>query len=101
MKNRLELRDILQEVLGNSNTYFQPPGGTHLKYDCIIYSLDKLNSLRADNHNYTITPTYEIKVITTDPDTPIPQKLLERVGTCRFHRHYTEDGLHHFILSLY
>lgn len=109
MRNRLELSDILRSVLGSvlgkppeeTNVYYQPPGGTSIKYPCVIYALDDMNTLRADNRNYRITPTYEIKVITTDPDTPIPKRLLEDISTCRFHRTYTEDGMHHYVLSLY
>ena len=98
---RLELSAILRTILGSANVYFQPPGGIVLKYPCIIYALDTLNTLRADNRNYTITPTYEIKVISADPDTLLPQRLLEDILTCRFHRTYTEDGMHHYILSAY
>jgi hypothetical protein len=99
------LRGILGSILGQEpeavNVYFQPPGGHTLKFPCIIYALDKLNTSRADNLNYKITPTYEIKVIVADPDTPIPQRLMEDIPTCRFHRTYTENGMHHYILSAY
>ena len=48
-KDRLSLHNILVSILGTSNVYFQPPTTITLKYPCIIYKLDDIEDVRAND----------------------------------------------------
>ena len=39
MNRRLELQEKLEQLVGNSNVYFQPPASVMLSYPCVIYSV--------------------------------------------------------------
>lgn len=101
MASRLKLHEELCELMNNGNVYFQPPASVSLKYDCIKYSLSGIAAEHANNHNYMSTNKYEVIVITRNPDSDIPNKILNHFPMCRFDRPYTVDNLNHFVLTLY
>ena len=58
MRSRLELHDILVEILGSRCVYFQPPEKVKMNYPCIVYELSKIKSTMADNKRYLNTKRY-------------------------------------------
>lgn len=95
---RIELQDILEGIC--ENVYFQPPENVQIKYPCIIYNLNTMDTQYADNDPYHIRKNYQITVIDKNPDSCIPDKVA-KLSMCRFDRFYTADNLNHFVLSLY
>ena len=100
MASRLDLHEILCNILGSRNVYFQPPESIKLKYDCIIYSRKNINNVFADNSVYRQHDLYEVIIIYEDPDSDIPRKL-SLLPMCSFDRHYTSDNLNHDVFTLY
>lgn len=100
MASRLDLHEILCNILGSRNVYFQPPESIKLKYDCIIYSRKNINNMFADNSVYRQHDLYEVIIICEDPDSDIPRKL-SLLPMCSFDRHYTSDNLNHDVFTLY
>ena len=101
MASRLELHEELCELLGTRNAYFQPPDSVKMKYRCIKYSLSGINQKRANNKNYLNRNRYELIVIDQNPDSELPQKILDHFPMSSFERSYTADNLNHFVISLY
>ena len=101
MASRLELHKELCEVLGTRNVYFQSPESVKMQYDAIRYALGGKDLKRANDKIYLNTNQYEGVVITRDPDTPIPDKLLAHFEMCSFGRPYTADNLNHYPFTLY
>lgn len=104
MASRLELHAELCEVLGSKNVYFQTPENIKMQYDpngAIRYKLSDKNLKRANNKIYLSTNQYEGVLITKDPDTTIPDKLLARFEMCSFGRPYTADNLNHYPFTIY
>lgn len=99
-KTRAELHGILKEILGSSNVYFQPPNNLQMKYPCIRYKQTDYYSKLADNVRYFTKKQYVLMVITKDPDSPIPDKLLKLPYT-RFDRSYVADNLYHTVITIY
>ena len=99
-RSRLDLHEILCEVLGSRNVYFQPPESIKLKYPCIVYEKNYVQNLKADNKNYTTHKRYTVTVIDKDPDSDVPDKLLELPYTS-YDRHFVSDNLNHEVLTLY
>ena len=99
-KTRNELHAKLKEILGSSNVYFQPPNNLHMKYPCIIYKHTDYYTKQADNLRYFMKKQYTLTVITKDPDSPIPDKILKLPYT-RFDRSYEADNLYHKVITIY
>lgn len=101
MANRLNLQQELCILLGSNNVYYQPPASVSMKYPCIKYSLNGIESERADDMNYKNTREYTVTVIDKNPDSEIPEKILNHFKMCSFDRGYPSDNLNHFVLTLY
>lgn len=100
MADRLELHSVLQELLGSSNVYYQPPESIKMQYDAIRYSKKTIDSKYANNRKYSMIDCYEIIVISRLPDNPVIKKLLS-LPYCSYDRHYVADNLHHDVLTIY
>lgn len=100
-KSRLQLHEKLCDLLGSRNCYFCPPTGLNMKYPCIRYETSKPSAKYADNKIYLFMQHYTLTVIDYDPDTDIPNRLMEIFPYCSFDRAYQVDELNHFVLSLF
>ena len=100
MGSRLELQTLLEELLGSSNVYFQPPTSFALQYPCIIYFRDVVKTSFADDSPYKFMVRFSVTVIDKNPDSLIPGKIA-MLPMCVFDRHYTADNLNHDVYNLY
>ena len=99
-KNREDLHEILCEILGSRNVYFQPPESLKLKYPCIVYERSYIRMIRADNDIYQANKEYTVTVIDEDPDSLIPDKMIA-LKYCAFDRHFVADNLNHDVFRIY
>ena len=100
-EQRYELHEKLCEVLGSRNVYFQPPDKSKIKYPCIIYHTDVGRGYSADNRNYIFRDSYMVIVIDKDPDSQIPDRLMETFPMIRKSGPYRADNLNHYPYTLY
>lgn len=100
MSSRIELQTKLEELLGSSNVYYQPPENLKMSYPAIVYSLDNIKRTSADDVAYLQTRCYEIIVIDKKPDNVVIDKILN-LPLCDFNRHYVADNLNHYVFTLY
>lgn len=98
-QRRLELHELLAELLGSRNVYYQPPESVRMNYPAIKYSRDDIQNTFANNNVYMQQYAYEITVIDEDPDSEIVDKI-SKLPTARFERHYTSDDLNHDIYKI-
>lgn len=98
-QRRLELHELLVELLGSRNVYYQPPESVRMKYPAIKYSRDDIQNTFANNNVYMQQYAYEITVIDEDPDSEIVDKI-SKLPTARFERHYTSDDLNHDVYKI-
>lgn len=100
MNRRLELHQILCDILGSRHVYFQPPESVKMEYPAIVYGLDNLDPEYADDGVYLLFTRYSVTVIDKNPDSEFPAKVA-RLPTCKFNRHYKRDNLNHYVFVLY
>lgn len=98
---RPQLHQILEELLGSENVYFQPPESRRLTYPCVVYSRENGDIQFADNRAYTYEMRYQITYIDEDPDSDFHIRLISRFPKCTYDRHYTADNLNHEVFNLY
>lgn len=100
MAPRLELQALLITLLGSSNVYFQPPPNVKMKYPCIVYKKDDVDTEYANNFPYTHKTRYQVTVIDTNPDNIIHEKVAA-LATASYDRFYTADNLNHDVYNLF
>ena len=100
MAQRLELQEILTEILQTNNVYFQPPPTVKMVYPCIVYRRDYEIANYADDIPYSRRKRYQVTVIDQNPDSGIPDKIAE-LPMCVYDRFYTSDNLNHDVYKLF
>ena len=100
MARRLELHEVLCNVLGSRNVYYQPPASVKMQYPAIVYSRKDIYNRHADDDVYKQDRAYDITVIDQNPDSLIVEEI-SRLPKCRFDRHYTADNLNHDAFTIY
>jgi hypothetical protein len=98
--DRLLLQSLLEEVLGSSNVYFQPPANIKLSYPCIVYKRSGSDTIFADNVPYRRTTRYQVTVIDRNPDSNIPKKVGD-LESCTHNDNFAVDNLNHDVFTLY
>lgn len=99
MASRLNLQTTLKAVVGN-NVYFQPPESISLKYPCIIYNLNDISTMKANDKKYKFTRSYTITLICKDPDNAYIDQILSLPYT-DFDREFTSNNLYHYVFTHY
>lgn len=100
MRHRLELHEILCNVLGSRHVYYQPPENVRMEYPAIVYSRNDIENTFAENSVYKQDHQYQIIVIDKDPDSEIVSAV-SRLSMCRFNRHYESENLNHDVFTIY
>ena len=100
MDRRLSLQEILVNILGSNNVYFQPPETIRLQYPCIIYERSDIDKKYADNRAYISMVRYSLTLITRSPESNLVKAILE-LPYCSYDRYYAADTLNHDVFTLY
>lgn len=100
MSKRLELHKILSGIPNVKRCYFSPPEGFSMIYPCIVYRLTDKDVSFSDNLGYIKKDRYTVIVVDSDPDSEIPDKILD-LPYSTSERNYVYDGLYHFVHIVY
>ena len=92
MASRLNLQTFLEKILESRNVYFQPPESVKMKYPAIVYALDDIENVHADNGVYSSHRHYSVTIIDSDPDSELVGKVVS-IPTCRFERYYASENV--------
>ena len=96
------LSGLMDSVVGAENThvYFQPPEGFKIEYPCIVYELDRIDSLYANNVPYNQMASYSLTLIDRDPASELPFRIAE-LPRCKHDRRFVTDNLYHDTFTIY
>ena len=100
MGTRLDLHEVLCNIIGSRNVYYQPPESIKMNYPAIVYSRNDISSKHGDDIPYMQSVSYQVTVIDKDPDSTIVSDIA-KLPYCRFNRHFTSDNLNHDVFTLY
>jgi hypothetical protein len=100
MGQRLDLHELLITLLGSGNVYFQPPPTVQMKYPCIVYELNDINTDFANDKPYNRHKNYLVTVIDRNPDSSLPDRVGE-LPLSNFDRFYTAENLNHNVFRLF
>lgn len=99
-QKRLELHEILAEVLGSRFVYFQPPDGIVMQYPCIVYNRERANVTFANNRLYLFKQRYSVTLI--DPE--VDSDKIFKLASLQYSAHerwFAVDNLNHDEFTLY
>lgn len=102
MRSRLDFHKELVKVLGSNQVYFQPPESVRMRYPCIVYERDNVDTDPADDMKYLKHVRYEVMYISKDPDTN--DKIADILDSFRFTtyvRHFVSDNINHEVFTIY
>lgn len=106
MSRRMKLHNILCDILlcnergPECRAYFQPPPSIKMKYPAIVYALDDIENVFANDGVYLSERRYSIIVVDSDPDSNLVGKVAS-MPTCRFNRYYTKDNLNYYVFEIF
>lgn len=98
---RLEMHEILCDILGSRNVYFQPPESIKMRYPAIVYKRVGYRIINADNKRHIKIPEYDVIYISDDPDVDKSNEMLDAFYYCSFDRAYSADNLHHSVYTVF
>lgn len=98
--DRLQLQQLLEDLLESPHVYFQPPANVQMTYPCITYKRDRSDTRFAGNVPYRYTKRYLVTVIDQDPDSAIPDKIAA-LPKVRHERFFVADNLNHDVFTLF
>lgn len=90
---------MLEQLLGSEEVYFQAPDSSRMNYPAIVYSIDKIRNVYADNKVYSQLRNYKVTVMDEDPESEVMKKI-SMLPRCRFDTSYKSDNLNHFVFTL-
>lgn len=99
MSSRLKLQALFESLLGSRNVYFQPPASLKINYPAIVYGLDNIQTVHANDNVYLSHRVYSVTVIDEDPDSEIVGRVL-LLPKCRFDRCFESENLNHNVFTI-
>lgn len=102
MGTRLELQEVLEDILGTRNVYFQPKTNTKLDFTTgmIVFKRDWAMSRFANNRPYRHVKRYQVTYIDRNPDSAI-YDAIAALPMCVYDRFFTADDLNHDVFKLF
>jgi hypothetical protein len=95
-----ELQEILSDLDGVTEAYFQKPGNLTLVPPYIVYELNDEYVSRADDTIYSFMNKYSVTIVVREPDSPIPG-MVRDLPFASFDRSFKAGQLYHTVYNLY
>ena len=95
-----ELQQMFMSILGTSNVYFQPPENTKIKYPCILFELNNVDTRKADDMDYLSHDRYAVTLIHRDPENTVWREI-KKLPYCDLDRVYVAENLYHYVFTLF
>lgn len=100
LKNRLDVQNALEDILGARRVYFQPMSTERIEYPSIVYHLQNIKTRSVNGRVYKSNKVYQITYMTRSATDALPDKLLQELPMIKFNTTYTREGLYHYIFTL-
>lgn len=101
MMSRIEVQNLLEEILGSDRVYFQAPPNTGMQYPCIVYEFVRPDVKPADNTLYLVTGRWEIHHMYKSISNDLKEKMLFASPYMSWSRRIVKDGIYNDYYTLY
>lgn len=100
-RTRLDMQHALEEISNGLEVIFQPPTGTGIPTNCIIYERVGTLTTRADNKPYNITPRYTVTRISKTQGENFIETMLNHFANCTHDRTFKSENCYHDVFTVY
>lgn len=99
-RNRIQI--FLESVPNVEKVYFKAPPNVKLVYPCILYSLNDVDTIHANNNPYLSILSYNLTIIDSNATSDIPFYILQHQQPyyISWDRMFVHDGLYHWNMTL-
>lgn len=97
---RIKASEMLHDILGSNNVYYEPPESVKMKYPAIVYQRMKIDTVSADNRKYHVYDRYQVTYIRKSADDTVVDRILE-LPACEHVREFKSNDLYHDVFTLY
>lgn len=94
MKTREEVQQLLEDILGSDNVYFQEPPNREMKYPAIVYSFNNFNRMDADDKPYILHGRYQVIHMYRHIKNDLKTKFITEIPYCYFERRMVTNGIY-------
>lgn len=100
MASREELQISLKAIEGINAAYFVPDDPQNMKYPCIVYDLDDIDTKFASDTIYRMKRKYKLTIISADKDHLLAEAVITKYNAS-WVTSFTSNNLYHQILDIY
>lgn len=97
---REQLHTVLKGILDSSNVYYQPPENVKMEFPAIVYRLNSIRRLTANDNVYNMKRSYEVIVVSKTPDSAAIDEILA-LPNASYIKRYVSDNLYHDVITLF
>lgn len=101
MNTRLDMQHALESISGGLEVIFQPPSGTGIPTNCIVYERSSTYTRRADNRPYTAIARYTVTRISKTQGEDFILTMLNHFPNCSHDRTFKSENRYHDVFTVY
>ena len=94
MKSRIEIQNLLEEILGSKEVYFQAPPNTGMSYPCMIYDFEGFDTSFADNRPYLVSGQWTVHHMYKSIKNDLKERMVLEEPFFRWDRRIKSDGVY-------
>lgn len=97
---RLEFNGVLKGILGTNQVYFQSPENVKMKYPAIVYELNDIQNVYADDLTYLRHKSYSVTLMDKNPDSEFVEAIAD-LPKCKFNRFFVSENINHWVFTIF
>lgn len=97
---RLEFNSVLKGILGTNQVYFQSPESVKMKYPAIVYELNDIQNVYADDSTYLRHKSYSVTLMDKNPDSEFVEAIAD-LPKCKFNRFFVSENINHWVFTIF
>lgn len=96
----MELQSVLKTILGSNQVYFQAPENKKMSYPAIVYELNDIQDIYANNSTYLRHKSYSITLMDKNPDSEFIEAIAN-LPKSKFNRFFVTENINHWVFTVF
>ena len=97
---RMELQSALKTILGSNQVYFQAPENKKMSYPAIVYELNDIQDVYANNSTYLRHKSYSVTLMDKNPDSEFIEAIAN-LPKSKFNRFFVTENINHWVFTIF
>lgn len=96
-----QFNQVLRDILGSENVYFQPPSNVRMQYPCIVYERGQASTQFAGNKPYRVSKRYTVTLISREVKEDSVWDRLAGLPSSTHSAFFVADDLNHDVFDIF